>query len=378
MMPGFLRDGPGFGGRARRGPLLAVALAMLLPSTAFADVGTPLMWASMFHLAIGNAVIGVAEGLLVAWLFKAPPRRAVLTLIAANYVSAWAGTFLLGLSDHGPDVTIENLRGWFVVFVLLAFLATLLIEYPFFWFVLRGQGRPVVRAAKATVVVNAMSYVVLLAWYWAASGTSMMTRLTVCPVAELSPPETGALYFLTPDGGRIVRTDLQGQHREPVRTVAVGSSDDRLYARKEADGSFSLYLHRSVEGDSKGREELIARGFARKVPVDWDTRVLPDDRVEGTWLNTGPVPTLAVGSAWEDRVGFWAVEGISGENKADGRKFRFSLETPFAYWPVRNATQIEGDMVVFQLGRNQICLLDPATRRIALIARGQGPIVVEP
>ena len=163
-----------------------------------------------------------------------------------------------------------------------------------------------------------------------------------------------------------------------MRTVAVGSSDDRLYARKEPDGSFSLYLHRRVEDDSKGREELIARGFARKVPVDWDTRVLPRDRVEGTWGNFGAVPSLAVGSAWEDRVGFWAVEGISGENKADGRKFRFSLETPFACWPVRNATQVEGDLVVFQLGRDQICLLDPATRRIALIARGQGPIVVEP
>jgi hypothetical protein len=219
---------------------------------------------------------------------------------------------------------------------------------------------------------------VIFAWYWAASGTSMMTKLTACSVTELSPPETCALYFLTPDGGQIVRTDLLGQHWEVVRPVTVGSSDDRLYAREEADGSFSLYLHRTVDDDSKGREELIARRVARKVPVSWDKRVLPDGHVAGTWSNAGPVPSLAAGSSWEDFAGFWPVEGISGENKADGRKFRFSMETPFTYWPVRNATQIKGDMVVFQLAKDQICLLDPETRRIALIARGSGPIVVEP
>jgi hypothetical protein len=44
-------------------------------------------------------------------------------------------------------------------------------------------------------------------------------------------------------------------------------------------------------------------------------------------------------------------------------------------WTIRNAVQIDGDRLVFQLGRDQICLLDPETQRIALIARGFGPLV---
>lgn len=31
-----------------------------------ANAGTPLMWAGMLHLVIGNAIIGIAEGALLA------------------------------------------------------------------------------------------------------------------------------------------------------------------------------------------------------------------------------------------------------------------------------------------------------------------------
>ena len=45
------------------------------PAVAYADAGTPLMWASALHLPFGNAVIGVGEGLILAFLFrfKTPP-----------------------------------------------------------------------------------------------------------------------------------------------------------------------------------------------------------------------------------------------------------------------------------------------------------------
>ncbi len=43
---------------------------------------------------------------------------------------------------------------------------------------------------------------------------------------------------------------------------------------------------------------------------------------------------------------------------------------------VRNATHLPGDAVLFQLGRDQICVLDPVRRQVALLARGRGPTAV--
>ena len=81
----------------RRHQLLLFAFlgTVAFPVQALANAGTPLMWAGMFHLSIGNAVIGVLEGLLVAQLFGAPKGRAIGVMIAANYVSAWVGGLFL-------------------------------------------------------------------------------------------------------------------------------------------------------------------------------------------------------------------------------------------------------------------------------------------
>jgi hypothetical protein len=222
--------------------LIVLAVA-LVPSTASANAGTPLMWATMLHLFLGNAVIGLVEGILLERLFNCGVRRSILILIAANYVSAWVG---YGLVSGGlgmlPEITIETVRFWSWVFFAITFVVTLLIELPFVRWVMPPQGKTF---------------------------------------------------------GQVLK------------------------------GAF------------------------------------------------GKVTSLASDSDWEFRTGFWAAEGIKGTNKKTGDKVHYALETPYSMWNVRNATQIEGDMVVFQLGKSQICALHPESRRIALLARGKGPIVAK-
>jgi hypothetical protein len=79
---------------------------------------------------------------------------------------------------------------------------------------------------------------------------------------------------------------------------------------------------------------------------------------------------------WEIRTGFWAVEGMRVENKKNGTNLRFSWETLFSQWNIRSAILLPDDHVIFQLGQDQICVLEPATKKIALLARGRGPAVV--
>ena len=79
---------------------LVIVSACFWPLTARADAGTPLLWANAFHLLIGNAIIGLFEGYVLAKVFKLPLRRCNLLLIAANYFSTWASVLLLSGQFH--------------------------------------------------------------------------------------------------------------------------------------------------------------------------------------------------------------------------------------------------------------------------------------
>lgn len=117
------------------GPWTGVALAILalvsFPESAHADAGTPLIWAGMLHLTIGNALIGVVEGLLIAWLFKLPKKRCLLLLIPANYFSTWVGGFFgqSWLVVQLP-ITLNNGWTWFWILVGITYCMTLVLSGP--------------------------------------------------------------------------------------------------------------------------------------------------------------------------------------------------------------------------------------------------------
>jgi hypothetical protein len=69
-------------------------------------------------------------------------------------------------------------------------------------------------------------------------------------------------------------------------------------------------------------------------------------------------------------------QGLHPNQHGDGWGGACSLETPFGAWSVSNLTHLATDLLLFQLGDSQICLYDPGTHRLALVARGRGPVVV--
>ncbi len=355
--------------------MLPVVLCLVTPSLAWANAGTALIWARAFHLLFGNAVIGLAEGLVLAALFKSRRRSAVGLMIVANYASAWAGgaLFLQWLAPQVP-VDIENLRLWFWAFVVLAFAATLAIELPFVRLALGRRPNGWRAAIRGTLIVNAISYPVLFGCYWLASGTSLLTSVSVVRAAELQPSRDYVLYYLTRDGG-VMRSDLTGVGRAKVAKLGTVDHNDRLYVRPDAAGGFDLFAVQISENRNKQWTVPVLQNFAENAAIDERMRRLEGQEADMSWYNFGDVAKLGADSPWSMRVGFWPVEGLSGRREESGERFQFSLETPFVQWLVRNATHLKGDLVLFQLGDDQICLLDPLGKRIALVARGQGPVV---
>ena len=49
-------------------PLALIGIAWW-PVAALADAGTPLVWGTAFHMLLGNALIGLLEGRLLARVF---------------------------------------------------------------------------------------------------------------------------------------------------------------------------------------------------------------------------------------------------------------------------------------------------------------------
>ena len=110
--------------------LLAVDLAFF-PAIAYADAGTPLMWAGGLHLLFGNAIIGVAEGLILVLLFKLPARRCIAVMILANYFSAWVGgVFLISKISGARSLDLYNAWRWLWCMVVVTYVITLFLEGP--------------------------------------------------------------------------------------------------------------------------------------------------------------------------------------------------------------------------------------------------------
>lgn len=303
--------------------LVGIGLFLALcPSPAWANGGSALLWTGLIHLVVGNLVIAYLEAGLLSWWFGTPRGRSLWVLLAANYASAWAGALLLAnrLSQY-PGLTIANVQVWLAIASLLAFLLTLVIEYPFFWLLLRQRKQPIQTAIKATLLIHGLSYLLLFGWYSANSQTSLISQTQVVPAAQLQPSPAYTLHYLSPDGAQALR---------------------------------------------------LTSGETEPVAID---RAAFDALSPEPWSRFGPVPKLTAHTDWDYYTHVFAAGGLLGINRATQARQHFALETPFAVWAISHATHLPDDWLIFQLDRDQICLLHPASQRIALIARGKDPVV---
>ncbi len=300
---------------------LGVILA-LYPLPALANGGTALMWTGILHLSIGNLILGYVEAELLSRLYRIPRRRSLIVLILANYASAWVAALLLvGRLSHYSGITIENVQLWLVICVVLAFVLTLLVEYPFFWILLRQRKESILTALKATLLIHSITYLLLFGWYSVNSQTSFLSQLNQVPATQLQLSSGSILHYLTPDETQAFRLDLSGSNPEAMN-----------------------------------RQE-----FETLVPLQ----------------SFGAVPKLTKTTDWDFYTNVFAGAGLSGYNRTTQARIHLAMETPFAFWTISHATHLAGDFLVFQLGQDQICLLHPETRRIALVARGKRPVVTK-
>jgi len=156
----------------------------------------------MFHLVVGNAVIGLLEGLSIALVFNRPKLKAIALLVFANYFSAWVGgMFLREALVSAVPIDLNDLRPTFWTMVLIICLITLVLEFPFVVLVFRHDARWLRKSMVGTLVVQTASYVLLFGCYWHVSGTSLLTDVAVVKPGAISLPENVVVFFISDEDG---------------------------------------------------------------------------------------------------------------------------------------------------------------------------------
>ena len=363
------RDEKGVMMRATVKLWFTVVVLTLFPAVAYADVGTPLILAKGLHMLFGNAIIGVAEGLIIASLFRRRRGYCVAIMIAANYFSAWmGGLFLPYTITSNFEIDLYNARRWLWGLVGLTYLATIVLEWPFVALCLRGARGWFLKSIWGSLIVQSASYLLLFGLYWAASGTSLYTNFTVIQPFALSLPKDVTLYYIATNDNYVCAADFSDGKTTHIFELKPSQDRRRLMMRQSetADGRWNLIVGSNTQDPSPSDKTVLSK---LKCDVAQPARA---------WLGSfygGDVPRFRVDkSGWQFRFG-WVAGGLYGENTKTGVRLDVSLETPFLQWRVGSPTQLPGGRVIFQLGEDQICILDPSDRTIALLAKGHWPVI---
>ncbi|MBX3730903.1 MAG: hypothetical protein KF858_17135 [Candidatus Sumerlaeia bacterium] len=365
--------------RCARYAFLPFVFILLLPACAWANAGTPLMWAAMLHLFIGNALIGIAEGLAIGWWFRCTKWKCVLIMVIANYASAWLGGIVIAqyLLPHG-SLDLTNAWRWFWIMVFATYVITLLIEWPFVAHCLRQVEDRLKKSIVATLVVQSVSYALLFGLYYPASQKSIFTNARVVPADAVELPESVLVYYVGPEENRVYVRALPGGEPDPVAAIAAFSYGEWLIVRpnESQDDTWDLVARYGPWREPELVKVLSAMHFA-EVPV-WKHEREEESYRSGRSYDYGPTPRLgaAAESAWDFSTWGWAGTGLSGRNTVTGKRTGIALETPFIAWRITHATLLPSDKVLFQLGRDQICVFDPVASTVTLLWRGSSPIPV--
>lgn len=340
--------------------VLPALILLLFPTFLFANAGTPLMWANALHLYVGNAIIGIVEGLIASsFSLLSKKKKAVIFFIVLNYISMVLGVLLIfsiaKLGSQEINITIQDAKVFLAASFSFFYLATLFVEFPFvlgfFW----KENRRVKKALKTTLIVNTVSYVLIFPLYWFASSATMVNELEVVTPQEIGLPSNYDLYYISKDKTELITSNLDGNSKKVVKKIENINSSDSIKAVENKNQKVDLYINNekrvileNVSGEAPKKDEKSFKQF--------------DD--------------LTKYGSWKYSSGFWAISGVRGQND-EGKFFRYSIETPFLSWRPKNGTHVEKDLLIFQLGSDQIVALRHEKKQIALIARGFGPVVIK-
>jgi hypothetical protein len=145
---------------------------LLIPTVVSANAGSPMMWFGILHITFLNALIGFIESMVLK-LFRLDNN--IWKVVIANYVSMFIGLVFIapyfskayGNDDFwGGNTSLGSyeLNG-FVAGMITSYLATLIIEYPIFFWALKDKSSAK-RFGLAFFIANTVTNVAMFMLYY--------------------------------------------------------------------------------------------------------------------------------------------------------------------------------------------------------------------
>lgn len=148
-------------------------ILLFIPAFAFANAGSPMMWFGMLHLAVLNALIGISESLI---LNRFNIQNRMWLIILGNYAS-----MIIGMHYIAPY--FSNLSGnrdfWggqtnygeynydgFYAGMTASFIATLIIEYIFFYLAVKDKSKRKSLSLPYFIANLATNSIMFALYYW--------------------------------------------------------------------------------------------------------------------------------------------------------------------------------------------------------------------
>jgi hypothetical protein len=374
-------------------------------SPCFADAGTPLMWATTLHLFIGNAFIGLLEGLLIAKYFSIKFWRTALLcvlMVIANYVSSFAGLACIPYLE----TTLFDSYNWlshlptvFWQLVALLFVITVFIEWPFVFFGFPpGKGR-LRKSLLASLLAQSCSYGLLIPSYAMLSTTSLITESKFSQSLDFSKNKSAYVYFLRNEDHSLYRARLDGSKPEcisknvPERMNAIctyHSKNGWLICacfdpgRKVGEVEPLLKILNPTATRLDGYLPSNSYGRIPAAIVDLTSPPPPDIDQN---LETQSLPTWNIYWAYGGEIPYFSQSGIyispwkPLRSKKD--EYYLALDTPLLQLWCQHVSLLPGDQLVFDIGmlpfcsyKHDIVIYDLHSKKLASVALGHSPIVL--
>jgi hypothetical protein len=355
-----------------------------------------------FNMGRASFFLAPAEGLLIALLFKGKGIRWIafmldvfgcaVVMFFAKFISLFVWMFIL--SGRYRDSLIPDLYSawhWFWIQVVIFYLVSLVLEWPFVALCLIKVARCLSKKEKwfrksiwGTLIVQTLSFFAFGVWIGSMSDASLYTQWTIVRPTEVKVPEKVVIYYLASTDGNLYSLELGQEYPIKVCDINIAYRNYCLGIQKSEkyQGQWDLVV---VAEEDDERQTIstftVVEGLQCEVTLDprqiEDEKIYIKDYIYYKFENmVSEVPRFSAldQSGWNFNYASDFRKSLDCENARDGRKLHLGLEIPLIWWRILCPTQLPNGQVVFQL-EHQICILDPEERKVAMLAEGFTPIV---